>query len=754
MKKLISFILCAVLFASFAPVCFAEENTQTPTIAETVYPTDDVVIADIILTEAPYCADNTGAEDVTAVLQKAIDACAENGGGTVFLPKGEYRLTGNVYIRKFVTLRGDYQDPDEGKEYGTIIIADVESSDSMLPSLFTVGASAGAVGLTVWYPEQTMENVKPYPYTFYVVGNGDYMLHTIKNCTLINSYRGIGASSQCENGIYECHEMLTIENVKGTCLYEGLNSHNSADVDTVKTLYIDSKYWAEAGEKFNPPEEDKIDAYTRENGYGLVIGDLEWPQFADVKISDMLYGMIFREGIRYSFSGVFTDLYITDCVYGIYVPEDIIVYRGKSWGTGILNGRIEGEKYAIFDPGKNAMLLTNVETEGKVKGENIRAYKTDTSVLAPSYDETYEKPVSNLYIVEADKTGKTDASQAVQAKLDEAGKTGGVVYLPGGLYRFDNPVKVPSGVELRGSSSVATRCQRDNSSGTLIISYYGYDKSCEPLITLDGNNAGINGIRVDYPINGPVDASGNYKETSPVIYSSSDNVYITNCYITLASCGIRLENSDNAFIKKVVGCCYESMFSMTDCNDVFIEGCLQNANTLPRNGYTSFDIPELSGRLTEDKLFEYVFIPITRIYTDYIILESCTGVEVFNTFIYGGKTFLNSKDSEVLLLNVGLDGSSKTEYGYILSGGDVTLLNSMRSTSDGKLCYNFYTIDNKTSFRSYNSQAVDLQYKEHVILKNIGKDELLENERLYSFLQPIYKIITFFGKISTYIEQG
>ncbi len=754
MKKFISLLLCLVMIFSFTAIASAQENTQKPIIVETAYPTNDVVLADIIATEEPYKADNTGVNDATSAIQRAIDDCAANGGGTVFLPEGEYRVTGNIYIRQFVTLRGEYQDPDEGKEYGTIIVADVPSADVMVPGLFTVGASAGAVGLTVWYPDQDINDVKPYPYTFYVTGNGDYMLHTIKNCTLINSYRGIGACSQCENNIYECHEMLTIENVKGTCLYEGLNSHNSADVDTVKTLYFLNKYWAEAGEKFNAPSKSEIDAYTRQHGIGLILGDLEWPQFADIKISDMLGGILFKKGIRYSYSGEFTDLYITDCTYGIYAPEDVIVHRGESWGIGILGGRIEGEECAIFDPGKHATLLTNVEVEGKIEGKNIRQYKTDTSSFTPDYKKTYEKVASYLYVVEADKTGKTDSSSAVQAKLDEAKLTGGVVYLPGGLYRFDNPIKIPEGVELRGSSSVATRCQGGNSSGTLIISYYGYDKTSEPLITLDGDNSGLNGIRVDYPINAPTDNSGVYKQTSPVVYSESDNIYITNCFFTLASCGIRLENSENVFIKKVIGCCYESMFSMTGCSDVFVEGCLQNANTLPRNGYANFDIPELSGRFTEDKLFEYVFIPITRIHTDFIVLDTCDEVQIFNTFIYGGKTFLNSKDSKVNLVNIGHDGSSLTEYAFILSGGEVNLLNSMRSTENGKFGYRFYTIENGTAFRSYNSQSVDLLYREHVVLKNIGKDGLLENERIYSILQPIYTVISYFGKLFTYNEQA
>ncbi len=744
MKKVISFLLCVVVIFSMALPAFAENKENTPTIIETLYPTDSIIIADIVID-----ADKTGVEDATSAIQSAIDKCAENGGGTVWLPAGKYRVTGNIHIRQFVTLMGDYQDPDLGTEYGTIIIADVMSSDAMTPALFTVGASAGAVGLTVWYPEQTIDNVKPYPYTFYVVGNEDYMLQTIKNCTLINSYRGIGASSECEKGIYQCHEMMTIENVKGTCLYEGLNSHNSADVDTVKTLHISSKYWAEAGEEFNSPQKEKIEEYTRKNGYGLVIGDLEWPQFADVKVSDMLYGMFVKEGIRYSFSGEFTDLYITDCTYGIYIPEYAVVHRGTSWGTGISNGVIEGSEYAIYDPGKNAMILNNVVTEGKIKGKNIRKYNADTTDLTPDYKHTYQKPDEILYVVDADKTAKTDASADVQKKLNQAAETGGIVYLPAGVYRFENPITIPANVELRGSSSVPTRCQSGNSSGTLILSYYGFNEGDSPLITLGGNNAGISGIRVDYPLNNPVDDSGKYTKTTPVVYSESDNVYAINCCFTLASCGIKFENSENVFIKKVLGCCYESIFDLTDCDNAFIEGCLQNANTLPRNGYSNLGLP----RFEEKDVFDFVFIPITRIHTEYIKLNSCDNVTVFNTFIYGGKSFLNAKDSTAVFVNIGHDGSSKTEPAFKMSGGEITLLNSMRSTSDGKHGFNFYSIENETKFRSFTSQSVDMLYTEHPVIENIEWNQLDESEQIYSLLQFFYKIIYFFGKLHMQTSQ-
>ncbi|MBP3938930.1 MAG: hypothetical protein IK955_05940 [Clostridia bacterium] len=758
MRRIIAGLLSLIIAVGFAIPCLAKEVVQSPVIIQTVYPTDDVVIADIVVTEAPYDADNSGKEDVTAIIQRAIDDCFANGGGTVWLPKGEYRVTGNIYIQKFVTLRGEYQDPDEGSDYGTVIIADVESSREMRPSLFTVGASAGAVGLTVWYPEQDIENVKPYPYTFYVEGNDDYMLQTIKNCTLINSYRGIGGSSQCELGVRECHEMMNIENVKGTCLYEGLNMYNSADVDTIKTLYISNRYWSNAGEKFNAPDREKLDKYTRKNGYGLVIGDLEWPNFSDVEVSDMICGIIFKPGFRYTFSGSFVDLRITDCDYGIYVSRYSVNRRGKTWGLGIANSSVEGSVYAILQEDYSSIQLTNVETKGKVKGhwdgEPIKKYMADTSSFSPDYHITYQKPNSNLYIVEADKTGKTDISAELQKKLDEAEKTGGVVYLPAGLYRLDKPVAVPAGVELRGSSSVPVRCQSGCSKGTLIISCYGYNETDKPLITLNGDGAGLNGLRIDYPLNNPVDESGDYKKTSPAVYSKYDNVYVTNCTITLATIGIELDGCKNAFLKKVIGCCIEGMFDLKNCKSSIIEACHQNANTLPRNGYSSFDLPETQNRIKEENIFNFFFIPTGRIQTTFINLKDCEDITVFNTFIYGAKSFLKTEDSTATFVNVGHDGSSKTEPALILSGGRINFLNSMRSTEDGQLGQRFYSIDNKTKFRSYNSQAVDMLFRERVVLENLKFNELLDGEIKYKIFAPIMKVFRFIGSWYMILKQG
>jgi len=432
--------------------------------------------------------------------------------------------------------------------------------------------------------------------------------------------------------------------------------------------------------------------------------------------------------------------------------------RGKTWGLAVANSIIEGSEYAILQEDYSAVQLTNVEVVGKVKshwdGEPIKQYKTDTSSFSPDYHITYKKPNSFLYVVEADKTGKSDISAQLQKKLDEAEKTGGMVYLPAGLYRLDNSITVPKGVELRGSSSIPNRCQGGCSNGTLIISYYGYNKNDKPLITLGGDNAGLNGLRIDYPLNNPVDDSGEYKKTSPVVYSKSNNIYVTNCTITLASSGIELENCENAFLKKVVSCCFDGMFTLKNCKNSVIEACHQNGNTLPRNGYENFDIPELKNRIKEENIFEYYFIPIGRKKTTYITLDTCENITVFNTFIYGAKSFLNAKDSTATFVNVGHDGSSKTESALALSGGEVTFLNSMRSTEDGQLCHQFYSIDNNTKFRSYNSQAVNMLFRENVILENIEADDLLSGELIYKILEPISRLFRLFGMWYTSAKQG
>ena len=93
------------------------------------FPTDDVVVIDYNVLD--YGADPNSVNDSTRAIQRAIDDCYQTGGGTVWLPAGTYKVSSTLYVRAFVTLRGDWRDPDSGSgSYGTVIRAELASSET------------------------------------------------------------------------------------------------------------------------------------------------------------------------------------------------------------------------------------------------------------------------------------------------------------------------------------------------------------------------------------------------------------------------------------------------------------------------------------------------------------------------------------------------------------------------------------------------------------------------------------------------
>ncbi len=63
-----------------------------------------VIAAEEMYDVRDYGAKSDGKTLCTASIQKAIDACSESGGGTVYLPPGTF-LSGTIYFKTGVTLR-------------------------------------------------------------------------------------------------------------------------------------------------------------------------------------------------------------------------------------------------------------------------------------------------------------------------------------------------------------------------------------------------------------------------------------------------------------------------------------------------------------------------------------------------------------------------------------------------------------------------------------------------------------------------
>ncbi len=670
-----------------------------PKMVTTKYPTDDIVIADIIPTEMGYAIDPTGRADSTSGIQKALDDCYANGGGTVFLPAGTYVVSDVIRIHPYVTLRGDWQDPDIGTEYGTIISVWTESSDENECGLFDLGGSGGVVGLTIYYPHQSLTEILPYPFAFYTNGQGNnYMLSTVKNVTVINGYRGIGCCVSETNA----HEQMTIENFKGTFLYCGAEIYNQADVGTWQNVVISNKYWKAASENAGmcTVDEEALDAYTKKNAVGLKLGDLEWTEFESLNIEGYNIGIEIVKGKRIQFAGSMYDVSISNCTWAFSIHE-----LDPRWGMLIAHSTIKGNINNLSD---GLVKLCDVKMSGLLLGKVMKT-EGDLSNYDVDYKAQYKKPAENFYLANLTKDNTEDISSDLQVILDEAGKTGGVVYLPAGVYRIEKPILVPAGVELRGSSSVATREQTGVSLGTVFMCYYGDDaeydaKVDEALITLNGDYSGMNGIRIIYPENGAYDEDLNSTFT---VRGKGVGVYVVNSMIAGSAYGVDFSNCDEHFIKKVVTCCYYNAFLLGG-KDGILSGCLQNGTVLCRTKAS-----DLENWISESKIFTDLFDPILRKKCEYIIVEGANNQLIYNTFCYGCSVFVTNNDSDnTLLVNIGSDNIGSVQL--VANSGSIVQINAMRWNGESY-------VNNGASIELYNRLTINNTNEKTVIKNNTSE---------------------------------
>lgn len=642
---------------------------RNPQMIQTVYETEDVVIADIIPTEMGYAVDPTGTTDSTEGLQKALDDCYKLGGGTVYLPVGNYAISDNIFIPPYVTLRGDWQDPDVGTEYGTIISVWMESVDCSMEGIFQMGGSSGALGLTIYYPLQSLDLVKPYPWTFYIRGvESESMLHTIQNITIINGYRGIGTNQRF------AHECLLIDNVKGTFLHCGAELNYSTDFSLIHGFTVNNKYWAEASaDCMNAEPLGRIDAFTKQYTTGLQASDEDWTMFSNINIDGCAIGVHTVNGARMmqtiSYSGGFYNLTVTDCVKGVVFDS-----LDPHWGTVIANSTIEG---GLYNNTKHVVKLANVDISGEVfvkeGGSNV-VEETDLSQYVVDYDRSYKTPNANVKILNITTGLNGDASVETQAALDEVSAAGGgVVYIPSGVYHFRSPITVPAGVELRGSSPVAVRDARENG-GTQLMCYYGDDAENGPedqaFITLDGENAGISGLRIWYPENSPLSEDLN---TTYAVRGTAKGVYVVHCDIVAAAYGVDFRGCDEHFISGNNTCAYYNSFHVGGKNGM-VNKCIQNPSMLIRT-HNPFLVDWLLMSNSSNVLSEEILRPNSK----YLIIEDAQDQQVFLTVCFGPKQFItNINSTNTLLSNVGSDAILASEYELTIDGGNVVGINVLR----------------------------------------------------------------------------
>jgi hypothetical protein len=215
-----------------------------------------------------FGAKGDGETDDTSAIQAALDKAGQVHGGVVQLPAGQFRLDGALTVPPGVTLQGVWKAPHySSPEVGTTLLAYGGRGREDGPPLIMLETNSSVRGLTVYYPEQTVEDIQPYPWT--IQGRGTHV--NVSEVTLLNPYNGI------DFGTYS-HEMHYIRNVYGIPLHIGVRLDKCTDIGRVENVHFNPNSWTRSNTPTAPTGEAarKLVEHLQANATAFEIGRSDW----------------------------------------------------------------------------------------------------------------------------------------------------------------------------------------------------------------------------------------------------------------------------------------------------------------------------------------------------------------------------------------------------------------------------------------------------------------------------------------------
>lgn len=175
-----------------------------------------------------------GVTDDTAAIQAAIDAATVTGG-QVRLPAGEYLCKGNLDLKPAAALVGVNGGPMSiNQRKGAILLPTAGRGNEDAPPFIYMTHATAVRGVTVYYPEQRVDEIVPYPWTFQMEGFDT----TVEDVTLINSYNGLRTGP--ENNVRH-----TIRRVVGAVLRRGILVDFCTDIGRIESVQFHCHWWSD-----------------------------------------------------------------------------------------------------------------------------------------------------------------------------------------------------------------------------------------------------------------------------------------------------------------------------------------------------------------------------------------------------------------------------------------------------------------------------------------------------------------------------
>ncbi|HUT34941.1 MAG TPA: glycosyl hydrolase family 28-related protein [Planctomycetota bacterium] len=303
-----------------------------PRVIETKFPTDDVVIASLVI-EAP----KDGVGDATGAIQAAIDEAAAAGGAVVFLPAGRYRLAGRLTLKEGVTLRGDRSTKETAKS--TMLMPTADKGNADAPPAITMERGTGLCNLAIWYPDQDPMKIVPYPWSIRTSekATGDNI--TIQNVALVNPYQAIKIGP-------EWNELHTIRYVHGTPLKAGIWIDTCTDIGRVTDVDFGPSCWEESGLAGSPATAEAkrtLGDFLRGEGVAYEMRRSDWEYFYGIHAHGYAVGLVARPGQQGTANAVL-------CSSSLGGGTALLLEGLNEIGLSVTGTSLYGSDYAVHAP--------------------------------------------------------------------------------------------------------------------------------------------------------------------------------------------------------------------------------------------------------------------------------------------------------------------------------------------------------------------------------------------------------------------
>jgi len=334
-------IAVAILLACTIP-CSATTQSPVPKSRDGLY--------DIL----DYGAVGDGRTDSTASIQKAIDAASVNGG-IVLIPVGHFLCKGHLEVKAGVHLKGMNEAPQSWEPQTGSILMPIEGRDNEDgPAFIEMRSSTSLAGVTIYYPEQNIDDIRPYPWTIQIRANPSHPHEvtfdtTVADVTLINSYNGI-RTGPTENGRHR------IMGVHGCVLRRGILVDWTGDIGRLENIQFHCHFW---GSKAFHGDFDKAFAYMQHNLEAFVFGRTDWEYVTNTFVFPAKIGYHFIQTANGAANGQFSGI-------GADATENAVLVEAiQPMGLLITNGEFNSHLV-----GSSTQVIVEKEARGNVRFVN------------------------------------------------------------------------------------------------------------------------------------------------------------------------------------------------------------------------------------------------------------------------------------------------------------------------------------------------------------------------------------------------